>query len=67
MTKKTLRRLFPLILTMLLAIYLTALYVKTEPKESAQNTESKSTNNEKKTRSGLILWQSLSRHLLSLK
>ena len=66
MTPRTLRRLLPLIVTLLLGIFLTASYVKTAPKENAPCTESKCSN-EKKPRSELMIWQALSRHLLSLR
>lgn len=66
MKQKTLHRLLPLIITMALGLFLTASYIKKHTTDNAQCTEIKSSDTGKKARSEFMMWQSLSRHLLSL-
>lgn len=65
MKQKTFHQLLPLIVMMALGFFLTVLYVtRTSPAEAQLETKNAST--EKKPRSEFMIWQSLSRHLLSI-
>lgn len=66
MKQKTLHRLLPLIITMALGIFLTTSYIRKHTTGNARGIEMKNAGNGKKARNEFMIWQSLSRHLLSL-
>ena len=66
MKQKTLYRLSPLIITMALGLVLTVTYIKKHTAGSEQRIEIKSNDPEIQARNEFMMWQSLSRHLLSI-
>ncbi len=65
MKQKTFHQLLPLIITMAVGSFLTVLYfTRTSPAET--QLETKNASAEKKPRNEFMIWQSLSRHLLSI-
>ena len=66
MEQKPLYRLSPLIITMALGLILTVTYIKKHTSDSDQRIEMQSNDPEIQARNEFMMWQSLSRHLLSI-